>query len=76
VLQTGRATGIAAALSSVVRDGGARALLRGAGMRVAWIAPQVRSPSLTRHLLDQTERWRWEQGCVYYPVYELAQRTY
>jgi hypothetical protein len=41
------------ALRTVLKEGGARGLLRGAGMRVAWIGPQ---------------------GCVYYPVYELAQQ--
>ena len=44
--------GVGAALRGVVRESGGWGLLRGSGMRVAWIAPQ---------------------GCVYYPVYELAQ---
>ena len=43
------------ALQSVLREpgGGVSGLMRGALMRVAWIAPQ---------------------GCVYYPIYEYAQR--
>jgi hypothetical protein len=39
-VQTGAATGVAAALASVRRAGGPGGLMRGAGMRVVWVAPQ------------------------------------
>jgi hypothetical protein len=39
-VQAGAAAGIGAALAGALRDGGPMALMRGAGMRVVWIAPQ------------------------------------
>ncbi len=35
-----RSGAVGAALRAALRDGGALALMRGAGMRVLWIAPQ------------------------------------
>ena len=35
-----RSQGVGAAFADCMRDGGVGSLMRGAGMRVAWIAPQ------------------------------------
>ena len=39
-VQAGGATGLGAAMRVALSDGGPSALMRGAGMRVLWIAPQ------------------------------------
>lgn len=39
-VQSGSASGVANAFQAAMRDGGPQALMRGAGMRVLWIAPQ------------------------------------
>ena len=39
-VQSGAAASASAALAACVHDGGVRSLMRGAGLRVAWIAPQ------------------------------------
>ena len=39
-VQVGGATSVAAAFRATLRDGGPAAFMRGAGMRVVWIAPQ------------------------------------
>ena len=39
-VQGGRSESVRAALRAVLAEHGARGLLRGAAMRVAWIAPQ------------------------------------
>mmetsp|Transcript_20927 Transcript_20927/g.72189 ORF Transcript_20927/g.72189 Transcript_20927/m.72189 type:complete len:296 (-) Transcript_20927:195-1082(-) len=53
-VQAGVAGSASDAFRNVLRDGGLRALMRGALTRTAWVALQ---------------------GCVYYPVYELALST-
>ena len=39
-MQSGAAAGVGAALQQCLKAGGIASLMRGAGMRVAWIAPQ------------------------------------
>ena len=47
-VQSGAAASVGAALAATFKQGGPAALMRGAGMRVVWIAPQVRVCCRTR----------------------------